>query len=171
VRVQKSLKTERAREKKHHDKTAKEQILEVGDPVYLFNNTRSGKLDARWKSHYRIMERNSQKTFTIKNQLTGDVRKVHADHLRRANLEEWPMPAPRTTRPMRKAKFVVDPEGSGEDGGGDSDATIDYDYDSETDEARPVQVEPVIARVTSTRAEKIKRGRVLFDKWQERKYC
>ena len=103
------------------------------------------------------------------------------------------MPTPRTTRPMRKAKFVVNPEESDtadeadsdggsqaqkdKEDGGDSDATIEYEYDSEAtveydlDEEGSVKCEPEVAPVTSVRIEKIRRGRVLLDRWQEQKHC
>ena len=43
--------------------------LQVGDPVYLKNNHRANKLDSRWTPFWRVLERLSEKTYLIKNQL------------------------------------------------------------------------------------------------------
>ena len=81
--------------------------------MYYYNNTQEGKLDDRWRSHYRVIEKNSPVTCMIRNQLSGDVRRVNIEHLVKADLTDWPMPKPRTGK--RKATFVVPPSDSSED--------------------------------------------------------
>ena len=108
VKVRHNLQQARSKQAFYHDKRARDKEYEVGDPVYLYNNQRQSKLEKRWQSHYRIVTKHSSYTYTIKHQLTGDVRKVHAKHLERANISDWPMPAPRKIND-RAAKYVVPP--------------------------------------------------------------
>ena len=107
MHVRKNLRKARARQKKYHDRGAIDVQFMVGHPVYYENPTRDSKLDDKWVSHYRVIEINSPVTCTIRNQLTGDVRRVHKEHLVLARLEDWPMPTPRTKD--RKARYVVPP--------------------------------------------------------------
>ena len=107
MHVRRNLRKARRRQKLYHDKNAVDVKFEVGDPVYYENPTRDSKLDDRWVSHYRVIEVNSPVTCTIRNQLTGDVRRVHKEHLVVADLEDWPMPEPRIK--LRKAQYVVPP--------------------------------------------------------------
>ena len=51
-------------------------------------------------------------SFRIKNQLDGTVTKVHAEHLRLANVDEWDIPKDQKGRPFRKAKYAVTPSSS-----------------------------------------------------------
>lgn len=119
--VRRNLRKARHKQKKYHDRKAKDLNLSVGDPVYVHNNNRQSKLEDRWVSHYRVMQKNSPVTYTVRNQLTGDVRRVHVEQLRLADLGDWPMPAPR--QGARKTRYVVPP--SAEDSE-DSEATYPY---------------------------------------------
>ncbi len=125
MHVRRNLRKARAKQKRNHDKKAVAVDYQIGDPVYLFNNSRQCKLDDKWVSHYRIIEQNSPVTYTIRNQLTGDVRKVHAEHLALANLDDWPMPAPRVR--IRQTRYVVPPDDS------ESEYFTADDTDSEDD--------------------------------------
>ena len=51
-------------------------------------------------------------SFRIKNQLDGTVTKVHAEHLRLANVDKWDIPKDQKGRPIRKAKYAVPPSSS-----------------------------------------------------------
>lgn len=110
MRVRRNLRKAKTRQKKYHDRNAKEIEYEIGDPVFYRNNTKESKLDDRWKSHYRVIEINSPVTCTIRNQLTGDVRKVNIEHLVKADLTDWPDIESRSGR--RKATLVVPPKES-----------------------------------------------------------
>ena len=105
--VHRNLRKARARQKRYHDRGAVQVEFHVGDPVYLRNHCRHSKLDDRWISHYRVIEVNSPVTCTVRNQLTGDVRRAHIEHLVKASLD-WPMPAPRVGK--RKARYATPPE-------------------------------------------------------------
>lgn len=108
MNMRRNLRKARNKQKKYHDRDVKEIKFQVGDPVYLRNQNRQSKLDDKWISHYRVIELNSPVTSTIRNQLTGDVKRVHNEHLVLADLTDWPVPAPR--KDIRKARYVVTPE-------------------------------------------------------------
>ena len=115
----------------------KEQF-KVGDPVYLYNNNRQSKLDAKWKTHYRIVEKHSQYTYTIKNQLSGDIKKVHAKHLQLANLVDWPDKISKvvnTRGNSRRATYVVSPD---ESNLSSSDPMTSSEEEGETAAQRPL---------------------------------
>ena len=73
MQVRRNLRKARAKQKRYHDRDARQIDYQVGDAVYYYNNTQDGKLDDRWRSHYRVIEKNSPVTCTIRNQLSGDV--------------------------------------------------------------------------------------------------
>ena len=106
------LRRARALAKRSKDKTAKDDQFKVGDPVFVWNAAKKNKLDTKWRSHYRITEQASRDTFWVKNQLTGNLKKIHAKNLGRAKLEEWPTPDPDLTKRSRATKFVVAPAAS-----------------------------------------------------------
>ena len=72
------------------DKTLVE--LALGSPVYLKNNNRTNKLDSRWTPYWRVLQRLSDKTYVIRNQLNGTITQSHIDNLRLANIGEWDIP-------------------------------------------------------------------------------
>ena len=79
------------RSKRHFDRKVKGNDLKVGDPVYLFNTTRTSKLESKLVPYYRILEQVTPVNYIIRNVRTGKTRKVHALNLRKANLE-WRVP-------------------------------------------------------------------------------
>ena len=84
----------RAKKKRNElaNRHTQEVKFEIGDPVYNKNHTRKNKLDIKWQPYYRIIVQTSPVTFMIRSQLDGNVTKVHAQHLRPANLNEWEIP-------------------------------------------------------------------------------
>ena len=81
--------------------------LKIGDPVYLFNTTRTSKLDSKWMPYYRVLEKVTPVNYIIRNVRTGKTRKVHALHLRKANLE-WKVPeTPPDARNLRRAQLAA----------------------------------------------------------------
>ena len=66
----------------------KDVKFEVGDLVYYKNHHRRGKLDVRWRPYYVVIENTGPVSYRIRDQLTGSVTKVHAEHLRAASIEE-----------------------------------------------------------------------------------
>ena len=142
VRVQRNLRKARNKQKKYHDRGHKDVKYKVGDAVYILNNQKSSKLDCKWQTHYRIIEQHSEITFTVKHQITGQLRRVHADQLRLTDLAEWPEPTVEETR-LRKTHYVVPPDDNSQgtdmdSSSSDSQATIIYtppqqDSDSENE--------------------------------------
>ena len=55
VAVQKNVRKARARMKRNHDRGIQDVEYEIGDPVFLYNNKRTNKLDLKWKPYYRIL--------------------------------------------------------------------------------------------------------------------
>ena len=129
MNVRKSVRKARQRQKKYHDRRATNVQYQIGDPVYVENTNKYGKLEDKWMTHYRIMEQTGPVSFVVRNQLTGDVRRVHAEHLKLADLQDWPMPIPRTK--VRKARYVVDPEITDSD---DTEAYMTAEESSPEDE-------------------------------------
>ena len=91
IKVLSNFKNAFERSKRHYDGKVKGNALGLGDPVYLFNTTRTSKLDSKWMPYYRILEQVTPVNFIIKNVIKGITRKVHVLHLRKANLE-WKVP-------------------------------------------------------------------------------
>ena len=79
--------------------------------------------------YFRIVEKTSPVTYKIRDQLTGTVRKTHAEHLRLAQIDQWEIPKPQNQR-HRKALYVVPPESSTEPG---------TDTDSDPDDNLPLR--------------------------------
>ena len=98
VRVHRKLKKVKKRQAKYADRKAVDVEFKVGDPVWLMSHKRKSKLEPRWKSHFRILEKKGPLTFLIKNQLTGDVISTHAAYLRIAKIN-WVEPPPTNSRP------------------------------------------------------------------------
>ena len=91
---------------------AKDVTLKIGDPVYYRNHARKSKLDPKWQPYYPILEQTSPVTFVIKNQLDGSTVKVHAQHLRYADINEWELPKDKTGKRLRPSNYVVPPNTS-----------------------------------------------------------
>ena len=77
--------------------------------MFLYNNMRTNKLDLKWKPYYRILAQKGPLNDLVRNQFTGDVQVVHAEHLRPANLEWRPPRAKETGRPGRAVKYAAGP--------------------------------------------------------------
>lgn len=92
VLLRRHIKAARERQNKYANRNRKEVTFEINDPVYFKNNQLKGKLDVKWHPFYRVIEKNSHTTYVIKNQLDGKTVKVHADLLKPANIDEWPIP-------------------------------------------------------------------------------
>lgn len=111
VRVRNNLKKAKKRQAKYADKGTKTVEFEVGDPVY-YKKQKRGKLDHRWSPYYRIIEKTGPVSYVISNQLTGATSRVHAEHLRLANIEDWQIHKQNDEKVMRKAAYVMPPESS-----------------------------------------------------------
>ena len=94
--------------------------------MFVWNATKKNKLDTKWRSHFRITEQVSRDTFWVKNQLTGEIKKIHAKNLGRAWLEDWPMPDPDIVKRSRATKFVVAPMDSPTASETESDDSSDH---------------------------------------------
>ena len=122
------------RAKRYHDRKARDSDLQVGDPVYIFNNNRSSKLDPRWKPYYRVVQRVTPVNFVVRNVVTGALRKVHVVHLRRASVE-WEIPERNEgERPRRKAQLAAPHLHVNEDSGTEIMSTDDDQSFNESDD-------------------------------------
>ena len=119
------LRKARNRAKINKDKRAKDDNFKVGDPVFVWNATKKNKLDTKWRSHFRITEQVSKDTFWVRNQLTAEIKKIHAKNLGKAWLEDWPTPDTEIIKHSRATKFVVAPISSPETSGSESDDSSD----------------------------------------------
>ena len=123
--VRRHMKKAKERQAKYHDRNAKNVTFEIGDPVFYKNNRTRGKLDAKWKPYYRVIDKTGPVSYVIKNQLDGSTSRVHVEMLRPAKLD-WDEiePLGNENRPMRKTQYVVPPESVS-----DSESTVDSDED------------------------------------------
>ena len=108
LQLHKNVEKARARQAKYANKNATQVQFQVGDPVYLKNHNPKGKLDRKWIGFFRIIDQTGPVSFIIKDQLTGNTRKTHANDIRLANVDQWKVPEP--TRPIRSAQLVEAPE-------------------------------------------------------------
>ena len=113
--VKNNLKQSKQRQAKYANEGTQQIEFEIGDIVYYKNSRRVGKLDLKWKPYYRIIERTGPISYIIKNQLTGDTVKVHAEVLRLANID-WNVTDQNNERVMRKSTYVVPPASSDSEG-------------------------------------------------------
>ena len=67
IKVLQNSKKAFQRSKRHFDRKVKGNDLKVGDPVYLFNTTRTSKLDTKWMPYYRVLEKVTPVNFIIRN--------------------------------------------------------------------------------------------------------
>ena len=119
--VQRQLKESRKQQKEYYDRKAKEVAFQSGDPVYLFNNSRTQKFDKRYLPYYRVMKKNSPVNYVIQNVIDGSLSRVHVNLLKPAKLD-WVTAKEGTIR--RKSYYAVAPS---------SDSNSSSDSDSESD--------------------------------------
>ena len=122
MQVHRYLKKAKRRQAKYADKNCKDIEFAVGDPVYLKNHIRKSKLDRRWNPYWRIITKTSPVTFVIRNQLDGKTTKTHAEHLRKANIENWDIPTDTEGKPKRRAAYAVPPDESDSDDSSSDDS-------------------------------------------------
>ena len=90
--------------------------------MYLKNHIRKSKLDRRWNPYWRIIKKTSPETFLIRNQLDCKTTKTHAEHLRKADIEEWDIPMNTEDKPKRRAAYVIPPDESETDDSSDDES-------------------------------------------------
>ena len=118
--VHKHLRRSKKRQAKYANKHAQNIEYNVGDPVF-YKNFVVGKLEGkRWYPYYRIIKKTSPVNFVIRNQLDGTTVDVHAENIRLAHIDEWPLPEADTERPVRRTAFVVPPTDSSSDSNDES---------------------------------------------------
>ena len=137
LRVHRTMKKQKAKQARYADRNAKDIEYRVGDPVFLRNHKKNCKLSPSWQPYYRIIEQTSPLTFRLKNQLTGEVVKSHAEHLILAKTE-WEMnePAPDNQRRTRLRNVVSDERSSSDKDDRESDPERDAgrNHESKVDE-------------------------------------
>ena len=107
--VHKHLKRAKRRQAKYADQKSKDTIFNIGDPVYYKNFRKTSKLQSNWRPYFRIIEQKGPVSFVIKDQLSGQTAKAHAEQLRLADIEEWDIPKDKLGRNLRRAAYVVPP--------------------------------------------------------------
>lgn len=108
--VHKHLKQAKRRQAKYADQKSKDTSFNIGDPVYYKNFRKTSKLQSNWRPYFRIIEQKGPVSFVIKDQLSGQTVKAHAEQLRLANIEEWEIPKDTSGRKLRQAAYAVPPD-------------------------------------------------------------
>ena len=72
--VHQNLKRARARQKKYAEQGAKDVPFAVGQAVYYKKPIKGKKMGKRWFPYYRITAKLGNKTYLIRNQLTGQLK-------------------------------------------------------------------------------------------------
>lgn len=115
VMVHQNIKRAQKRRERYANRDAKPVEIQVGDAV-LYRNHVKGKLDNNWLPYYKVTKQKTPLTFTIWNQITGESKNVHAEHIRPAPVDEWVVPEapePSKGRSMR-SRYVETPSSEGE---------------------------------------------------------
>ena len=121
VTVRSNLRKAKKRQAKYADRGTKAVEFQVGDSVFYKNNQKKGKLDFKWKPYYRIIEKKGPVSYIIKNQLDGVTSKVHAEMLRKANVDNWQISKNAKSKRLRDAAYVIPPKASESESESDSD--------------------------------------------------
>ena len=117
------------RQAKYADKNRKITDFKVGQPVYLKKHKRNSKIDKKkWSPYYGIIKQLGEKTWELRDQLTGEIVKSSADNIRLANIDEWEIPKSQNQRNFRRAHYAITPEGT-------ESETVTSDSESESPEA------------------------------------
>ena len=98
------------RVKENPGKLREEVSLGLGDPVYYKVNLRKGKLSPRWEPYYRIVEQRGPATFFIWDQVSGKVKRAHANELKLAKVDTWEGPEPKPKRRRMRKVTMADSE-------------------------------------------------------------
>ena len=92
------------------NKNIEEVSFKICDLVYYKIQLRDGKLDQRWSPYYRIVEQTGPVSFIIWDQLAGKVKRVHANDIKLAEIEEWKMDGVATRQKKPRRTTLVEPE-------------------------------------------------------------
>ena len=83
--------------------------------MYYKIHLRHGKLDQRWSPYYRRVEQTGPVSFIIWDQLTDKVKRVHANDIKLAEIEEWEVGGVETKQKKLRRTTLVEPEPLGSD--------------------------------------------------------
>ena len=78
--------------------------------MYYKIHQRDAKLDQRWNPYYRIVEQTGPMSFMIWDQLSGKVKRVHANDIKLAEIEEWKVGSVETKQKKLRRTTLVEPE-------------------------------------------------------------
>ena len=125
-----NIKSSRRRRNKHANKNAKLVDFQINDAVYYKNLHKRSKLQPKWIPYYRVIEKPSDRTLIIKNQLDNQIVRCHVDQVRKANIEDWCVPktTPPGIRPIRNCRYLNAPHQS------DQSATSSCDESDSTEQ-------------------------------------
>ena len=102
------------------NKTAKLTEFNVGDPVYLFNSGAPSKHSPRWLPYYRVVKQTGKVSYLVRDQISGKLKRVHAQHIKIAKLDKWVIPK-RDNR-LRKTRLACRRTESSDESEPESDA-------------------------------------------------
>ena len=122
---------------------ANPEVINLNDPVYLYNHARNNKMEEPWLPNYRVIKKIGDHTFIIKHQLTGATKRAHQRDLRVApSTDNWQagpfnnLQRP-NYRPRRATRLAFNDSESDVDTS-DSENTVVY-YKSSSDSDLPLQ--------------------------------
>ena len=136
TRVHGRIKSAQAKRRQVINEKRQPVTFEVGDAVYVRNHQRKSKFDQKWKPYYRVTKQLSPATFMVRNQLDGTERRIHAEHMSKAKIEEWAIPPPKEgKRPLRGTRLAAKPIRTPSS----SDLSEEGEQSSQEEEERPTK--------------------------------
>ena len=69
--------------------------------MYIKKHKRENKLDSKWQPYYSIIKRTGDKTWKLRDQLTGKIIKSSTDNMRSVNIDKWEIPEAQGQRKTR----------------------------------------------------------------------
>ena len=82
--------------------------------MYIYNNAKNTKHEPRWLPYQRIFKKNGPVSYVVRDQMSGKLKRVHAQHLKPANLSKWYVP-PKDPK-IRKSRLAYAPSTHESDG-------------------------------------------------------
>ena len=132
--VKNNLVTNAKDNRDRHNLKVKNEDINVGDAVYVYNHRRTSKLQPRWLSGYTVIKKTGAHTYRLQKQNTQEVSVQHGRNLRKAGPNDnWLRPHGR--KEMRKARLVMAPE----DDEAERNRTSESKSESDSEGHRPLR--------------------------------
>ena len=101
------------------NQNTKNITFSVGDAVYLYNANKSTKHSVRWFPYHRIVKQTGPVSYMVRDQVSGRLRRAHAQHLKLAKLDKWDIP--KRDANLRRSKLACRRDDSTDASGPESD--------------------------------------------------